>query len=119
LDKRVQAVLFIVERDYRRGVCCADLAAAVGLCISRLERLFKDATQNTIRDFVRRRRVEEAAQHLTTTQLRISEVARNVGFADATNFTHAFKNHYGVSPREYRIENLQIKPIVIKYDKKR
>ena len=110
MDRRVRAVLKILDDQYHRNIRCADLAAAVGVGQSRLEHLFKNHIQTSIRDYVRRRRLAEGARLLATTTARISEVALAVGFGDCTNFTHAFTAEYGMSPRAYRVENLQLPP---------
>jgi transcriptional regulator GlxA family with amidase domain len=110
MDRRVRTVLTILDQEYHRNLRCADLAAAVGVGQSRLEHLFKDHIRTSIRDYVRRRRLAEGARLLATTTARVSEVARAVGFGDAANFSHAFTAEYGMSPRAYRVENLQLPP---------
>lgn len=56
----------------------------------------------TIREFVLRRRLDAAAQMLSATEERVSTISHRVGFNDVSNFNHAFKRHFGVSPRSYR-----------------
>jgi AraC-like DNA-binding protein len=74
----------------------------VGLGASRLEHLFKAHAKTTIRDFVRERRLMEAASQLASTEERISVISFGVGFGDVSNFNHAFKKRFGLSPRAYR-----------------
>jgi len=74
----------------------------VNLRPSRLQHLFKAAMQRTIRDVVLARRLEEAAKLVVTTYERISEIAYFVGFRDVSNFNHAFRRRFGMSPRQYR-----------------
>ena len=80
----------------------SDLAQSVGLGASRLEHLFKSEARISIRDFVRERRLSEAAVMLRTTEERISTICYAVGFSDVSNFSHAFKKRFGVSPVAYR-----------------
>jgi AraC-like DNA-binding protein len=102
MDRRVRSVVAMLDAQWRRNVTVNDLAREVGLGASRLEHLFKVHAKTTIRDFVRERRLHEAATHLATTEERISVISYSVGFGDVSNFNHAFKKRFGLSPRAYR-----------------
>ena len=47
-------------------------------------------------------KMNDAAQKLTETSLRISEVALALGFEDPLHFSRRFKSRFGISPRDYR-----------------
>jgi len=102
MDRRVRVVVELLDTQWRRSLRVAELARRVGLGASRLEHLFKSDTNISIRQFLRERRLHEASTLLATTEERISTIAYAVGYADISNFNHAFKRRYGVSPREYR-----------------
>jgi AraC-like DNA-binding protein len=102
IDKRVRDVLSLLETEWRRTHPLEDLATSVNLCPSRLEHLFKSAVNRSIREFVQDRRLDEAAKLIATTYQRISEIVYFVGYRDVSNFNHAFRRRYGVSPRQYR-----------------
>jgi AraC family transcriptional regulator len=82
-----------------------DLAASVNLGPSRLEHLIRATLRTSIRELIRTRRIAEAARMLLTTHKRVSEISHDVGFGDVSNFNHAFRRHFGVSPRDYRRRN--------------
>jgi transcriptional regulator GlxA family with amidase domain len=102
MDRRIRRVVEWLEGDWRRPLRLADLAGRVGLGVSRLEHLFKTHTKLSIREFVREKRLLEAAQLLASTDERVSQIGYAVGFRDMSNFDHAFKRRFGMSPREYR-----------------
>ena len=102
MDRRVAATLFLLSTEWRRDHRVADLAAAVNLAPSRLQHLFKAATQTSIREHLQHRRMEEAARLIANTHDRISEIVYYVGFRDVSNFDHLFRRRFGMSPREYR-----------------
>ena len=104
MDKRVRFAVAILDRDYAAGPDFCALAEALGLGLSRLEHLFKRDTGQSMRDYVRDRRLSEAARLLGTTRMRISEIRAAVGFTDPANFAHSFKELFGVCPRTYRID---------------
>ena len=102
MDRRVRLVVTLLDEQWRRNLVVSDLARSVGLGPSRLEHLFKAHAKTTIRDFIRERRLTEAAELLACSEERISVISFGVGFRDVSNFNHAFKKRFGVSPREYR-----------------
>ena len=64
--------------------------------------IFQAAMNETPLVYIDRLRVERAARTLMTSQeLPVTDVATACGFPSVSNFTKAFKNHYGVSAREY------------------
>ena len=105
MDRRVKEVLERLAEEWRQSPSVRELAASVNLGPSRLEHLIKNATRMSIRDFVRSRRISEAAKLLLTTHKRVSEISYAVGFTDVSNFNHAFRKQFGVSPRDYRRKN--------------
>ena len=52
--------------------------------------------------YITRTRVETAAKMIRYTDLNIEEVAYNVGFEVPSSLSKAFKNHFGISPSDYR-----------------
>ncbi|MGA7613910.1 MAG: AraC family transcriptional regulator [Thermoanaerobaculia bacterium] len=102
MDHRILRTIEILEREQLPSLPIGELAARVNLGTSRLEHLFKDEVSVSIRQYVRIRRLIKATHLLVSTNLRISEIFYAVGFTDASNFTHAFRDWFGLSPRECR-----------------
>lgn len=86
-----------------------DVAREVNVSAYHLTRTFKKATGLGMRQFVIRKRVEEACRLLATTHLSLREVALRVGFTDQSHFTHCFKHLMHLTPGEYvqQRKNLQ------------
>ena len=102
LDRRVQELLNILDREWNKPLRVTDLASRVGLSVSRVEHLFKNETGTSLRNFIHERRVWYAAKFLKTTEMRISEIAYYVGFQDPSNFARAFRRKFGTSPTQFR-----------------
>lgn len=81
-----------------------EIAAAVGISVRHLHRLF--ATKGcTLSDWIRHRRLECCRLDLSNLCLRdrsITEIAFLWGFSDSAHFSHLFKKEFGESPRSYR-----------------
>lgn len=102
MDRRVRKVVQVLNQSWSTPLRVDDLARRVGLGTSRLEHLFKEHARISIRDFVHERRLAAAATLLRTTEERVSVISFQVGYSHVSNFNHAFKRRYGVTPREYR-----------------
>lgn len=78
------------------------LAAAVGLNTSKLKRGFKQVYGCTVFEMGHRFRMQHALQLLVEEKLPVSEVALAVGYGYQTSFTVAFRDFFGVVPKEAR-----------------
>jgi len=67
-----------------------------------LATLLKRETGKTYVELVTERRVERAAELLSFTNLRISQIADEAGFSDAEYFSRRFKQVTGLSPRQFK-----------------
>lgn len=65
-------------------------------------KMFKKVTGLNFTDYVSRVRIEKAKNLLLNPNLRISEIAFEVGFQSLTHFNRVFKKITGQSPSEYR-----------------
>ena len=67
-----------------------------------INRIFQALHHETIGKFIKRIRLEKAAQYLRYSDDSISDIAFEVGFEDHSVFTKAFKNKFGCSPSAFR-----------------
>jgi len=102
MDRRIRRVRSVLDEQYRDPPSVHELAVMVGLSASRLAHLFREEVGMSIRSYVVAQRLHVAALLIVQTDERISQIAYSVGFNDVSNFNHAFKKRYGVSPGEYR-----------------
>jgi AraC-like DNA-binding protein len=69
-----------------------------------LHHLFANQTE-TVTHYIQRRRLEECARALVAAPARgrlVTEIAFDYGFNSLTHFGRVFRNHYGITPSEYR-----------------
>ena len=78
------------------------VASAVHTSIFYFCKLFRKVTGITFTEFVSRARTEKAKNLLLNQNLRVSEIAYEVGFQSLTHFNRTFKAIVGESPTEYR-----------------
>ena len=59
-------------------------------------------------DYLRKCRMERAAELLCSSELAVSDVCVQVGMPDAQYFSRVFKAHFGISPSIYREQQQSI-----------
>ena len=88
----------MLEEQYLAPPTIGSLARAVGINEAKLMHSFKQLFGQTIFDFTQSLRMEEAKSLLERTELSITEIAFEVGYEYSSNFTTAFKRHFGITP---------------------
>ena len=83
-----------------------DLAREMGMSYTKLYRLLKSTTQQTISQFIRQVRLKKANEMLVNEDITASEVAYKVGFGSPTYFNKCFHDFYGYAPGEFRKREL-------------
>ncbi len=63
---------------------------------------FKQATSNTIIEYIQRVKIEAAKKDFESSRKNINEVMYDVGYTDTKGFRTVFKKVTGISPVEYR-----------------
>ena len=79
------------------------LAQAASVSARHFGRLFKDAHQCTPHQFLLKYRLSVAEQALADTSRSLADIALACGFSDQSQFSQAFKKHYGVPPLKMRL----------------
>jgi AraC-like DNA-binding protein/ligand-binding sensor protein len=91
-----------IEEHHTEDLSLGQVAQAVHTSIFYFCKLFRKATGVPFTEFVSRTRIEKANNLLLNPNLRISEIAYEVGFQSLTHFNRTFKRIMGLSPTEYR-----------------
>ncbi|HEY2951352.1 MAG TPA: helix-turn-helix domain-containing protein [Verrucomicrobiae bacterium] len=91
-----------IREHHTEDISLGQVAAAVHTSIFYFCKLFRKVTGATFTEFVSRTRIEKAKNLLLNPNLRISEIAYEVGFQSLTHFNRVFKKVVGESPTEYR-----------------
>ena len=91
-----------IEKHKSEEMSLADVAKAAGASVYHFCKVFHRATGLKFTDYVARVRLEDARNRLLNPNLRISEIAYDVGFQSLTQFNRTFKRVFGQSPTEFR-----------------
>jgi len=93
-----------IGKNQSDALSLGQVARAVNTSTFYFCKMFKKATGLNFTDYVSRTRIEKAKNLLLNPNLRVSEIAFEVGFQSLTHFNRVFKKIVGESPTEYRGE---------------
>jgi AraC-like DNA-binding protein/ligand-binding sensor protein len=91
-----------IDKHKTEELSLADVAKAAGASVFHFCKVFHKATGLKFTDYVARVRLEDARNRLLNPNLRISEIAYDVGFQSLTQFNRTFKRVFGQSPTKFR-----------------
>lgn len=79
-----------------------ELASVTGYSYGYLSALFKRTTGTTLSSYFHTRRLEEVRTLLAQTVRTVTDIADALNYASVYALSRAFREQYGISPREYR-----------------
>lgn len=79
-----------------------ELEKLTGTNSKHLNAAFKFCAGVTVYEYLREERMKEAKNLLEKTQFPVQDIAYQIGFKDSANFATAFKEKFGLTPREFR-----------------
>jgi AraC family transcriptional regulator len=101
--QRIHRVLAHIDAHLDRPLDLNALAGVAHFSPFHFHRVFAAWTGETLGDYLRRRRLEVAAQRLLAQpQLQVLELALAVGFGSAEAFSRAFRQRFGCTPSAWR-----------------
>ena len=95
----------LIRRKVGFGVSVADLAEEAGVGCEHYRRRYRKARGRSLRDFIKRARMERACQLLRVTDQDIRRIARACDYRSPATFCHRFRAEMGATPTEWRQAN--------------
>jgi ligand-binding sensor domain-containing protein/AraC-like DNA-binding protein/DNA-binding response OmpR family regulator len=92
-----------VQQNMSRGqINLEEMANTMGMGMRPFFMKIRDITGKTPTEVVKDMKLKHACMLLKRTNINMSELATNVGFATGESFINTFKERFGISPSEYR-----------------
>lgn len=95
------AVQYLAD-NYKSQIDLSDVASHVGLSPEYLSRIFKKETGINFVVYLNNIRLKHALDLLENTNLKVYEIAENVGYSNLSYFSTVFKKNFGMNPFEYK-----------------
>ena len=105
-DFYIHEALAFIEQNFQNDITVEDIAEVCGLNRSYFGKIFKEAVGKSPQDFLLNYRMVKAAELLKLTKLSVGDISNAVGYDNQLHFSRAFKNIYGVSPKNWRTEQM-------------
>jgi AraC family transcriptional regulator len=99
---KLRQALAYIEDNLDRELSLASIAGVTGLSVSHFKTLFRQSVGLPVYQYVIQRRVERARMLLSDTQLSISQVALEAGFAHQSHLARHMRRLLGVTPAAIR-----------------
>lgn len=98
----IQRGIDYIEDHLDDDLTLHDVGRAAGLSAWHFQRSFKALTNETLKGYIRGRRLARAGSSLVDGRERIIDIALAAGYDTQESFSRAFKQHYGATPGAYR-----------------
>lgn len=102
-QERVEQVIFLLKQNLAEPPSLEELGRKIGCSHFYLSRIFSAQTGQTITQYLRRLRMEKAAELLRSGEYNVTEAALEVGYASPSHFSQAFHEAFGCCPGLYPI----------------
>jgi two-component system, response regulator YesN len=96
------AIKYIEKNYYNQSLSTQKISESVHLTPTYLCALFKKETGKTISDYITDVRIQKSKELLSDRNVKLFEIAREVGYNDPNYFAKTFKKQTGMTPSEYR-----------------
>lgn len=98
----VTKVKSYIYHNYEQNLSVEMLASQVYLSARYLSAVFKEETGMNLNRFIREVRMNKAKEQLENTDMKITQIARAVGFVNTSYFCRSFREFFGNTPESYR-----------------
>lgn len=102
---RYKKLIAYIEENFKEELNIEKVEAICNYSYRNINRIFEALHHETIGKYIKRLRLEKAAQYLIYTDIEVSDIAYDVGFKERTAFSKAFKSKFGSSPSAFRKNN--------------
>jgi len=101
-DWRIRKAAASMRSETGRGTALESFAREAGLSRAHFFRLFEASVGVPPKVYLNVVRMEKAVDAVLNQSASVSDISTQLGFAEPAHFTRFFRNHSGVSPREFR-----------------
>ena len=99
---RYKKLLSFIDENFKEDINIQKVEEICHYSYRNINRIFEALHNETIGKYIKRIRLEKAAQYLKYSDIGVSDIAYEVGFEDRAAFSKAFKNKYKISPSSFR-----------------
>lgn len=103
VSERDQRIIDYVKENFKNpDLNVTSISQELNISISYLSRIFKEATDQNLLDYIHLLRIEEAKALMREKKLTVKETAELVGYNNSLAMIRAFRRYEGITPSAYR-----------------
>ncbi|MEO0895230.1 MAG: AraC family transcriptional regulator [Bacteroidota bacterium] len=110
MDDRERHFMKVVESNKLKHLSVSELAFLANMSVSTFKREFKKTYDSSPIKWFQDQKLEHSAFLLTSRHKKPNEIYDEVGYETLSNFTQAFKRKFGVTPRQFQQDSLNVSP---------
>ena len=99
---RIQKAIDYIEENLEDDIVLEDVASIAGFSLFHFHRIFQTMVGDSMKDYIRIRRLSNAAHELLNTKTKILDIAMKHRYESQESFSRAFKKVFGMTPGKYR-----------------
>ncbi len=96
----VYKVISYIEQNYNDDLTLKELSKVAGFSKYHFHRIFKSIIGENMSNYIRRVRLSSTTLKFKTDK-KITQIALESGYETNSSFSKAFKNHFGITPKEF------------------
>jgi two-component system, response regulator YesN len=101
-NRDIDYVKYYIKKNIDKNVELEDIANIMGYSTKYMSRLFKQETGINFNDYRLELKMAKAKEYLKSTDLRIKQIAYEIGYENSESFVRIFKRKTGLTPSRYR-----------------
>lgn len=102
MARRVRDMRAYMEGHLQEKLTIPEVCRRFYLSPTSFKKYFRAMYGQSVHRWLQHQRLERAAQLLRTTRLSVLQIAQSVGYSALSQFNAAFKQHFHLTPRQYR-----------------
>lgn len=103
----IHTIQTYIAEHIGEGLSLEDLGKIVHLHPVYLSKFYKQETGENLSNYIAMKRLEKASRLLTESSLHVIDISQLVGYKKPQYFIKLFKDHYGITPYQYRRQRIK------------
>lgn len=103
-DRRLTQILDYIYLNYDQNISLSEISDELYMSVSALSRFFQKKTGKSFVTYVKQFRMQKVKEELEFSNHSVTRIAVDNGFSNASVMSKNFKEQYGITPSEYRLE---------------
>lgn len=104
----IMEITVYLSQNLSENFSLIELSMDAYMSVSKFKYVFKTVVGQSLSEYVMQKRMEQACELLSYSNLYIAEIAHLVGYKNAGSFSSQFKKYMGLLPNDYRLNRIGI-----------